>query len=375
MDSGLYKTITFVCFILIGVFLKSKIKSKDEKSGIKAIILNLALPATIFIALLGVKVQWNLLFLPIMALTLNVILFLATPFVLPLVGIKKGSAEFRTARLLIPSLAPGLSCFPFVLEFLGENALAKVAMADLGNKIFVLVILYVVAMNWHYQLRSISKKGNGKLMSLLKVLISEPVNIFIAAALLLLMFGFTMDSLPILFSDILEKLSIIMTPLVLLFIGLGIKLKRKQFFQVFSVLCIRAGLVFALGGVFVWVSGIQSLESILLLLAFGLSSCSFWPYAHISAVEHLEIADTQKRTFDGDFALNILALSFPLSTVLILGVLNTGTFFATNINILFVGGTLFAVGLIYPLLNGLNKKVSLTKVSKAKIERTTPEHI
>ena len=375
MDSGLYKTITFVCFILIGVFLKSKIKSKDEKSGIKAIILNLALPATIFIALLGVKVEWNLLFLPIMALVLNVVLFLATPFVLPLVGIKKGSAEFRTARLLIPSLAPGLSCFPFVLEFLGETALAKVAMADLGNKIFVLIILYVVAMNWHYQLRSISKKGNGKLMSLLKVLISEPVNIFITAALLLLMFGFTMDSLPILFSDILEKLSLIMTPLVLLFIGLGIKLKRKQFLQVFSMLCIRAGLVFGLGGVFVLFLGIQSIENILLLLTFGLSACSFWPYAHISAVEHLEMKDTQKRTFDSDFALNILALSFPLSTILILGVLNTGTFFATNTNIFFVGGILFAVGLIYPLLNGLNKKVSLTKVSKAKIERTAPEHI
>ena len=375
MDSGLYKTITFVCFILIGVFLKSKIKSKDEKSGIKAIILNLALPATIFIALLGVKVEWNLLFLPIMALVLNVVLFLATPFVLPLVGIKKGSAEFRTARLLIPSLAPGLSCFPFVLEFLGETALAKVAMADLGNKIFVLIILYVVAMNWHYQLRSISKKGNGKLMSLLKVLISEPVNIFITAALLLLMFGFTMDSLPILFSDILEKLSLIMTPLVLLFIGLGIKLKRKQFLQVFSMLCIRAGLVFGLGGVFVLFLGIQSIENILLLLTFGLSACSFWPYAHISAVEHLEMKDTQKRTFDSDFALNILALSFPLSTILILGVLNTGTFFTTNTNIFFVGGILFAVGLIYPLLNGLNKKVSLTKVSKAKIERTAPEHI
>ncbi|MEO0901886.1 MAG: permease, partial [Bacteroidota bacterium] len=160
MDSGLYKTITFVCFILIGVFLKSKIKSKDEKSGIKAIILNLALPATIFIALLGVKVDWSLVFLPIIALALNVVLFLAIPYVLPLVGIEKDSSEFRTARLLIPSLAPGLSCFPFVLEFLGENALAKVAMADLGNKIFVLVILYIVAMNWHYRYRSVAKKSN-----------------------------------------------------------------------------------------------------------------------------------------------------------------------------------------------------------------------
>ena len=375
MDSGLYKTITFVCFILIGVFLKGKIKSKDEKSGIKAIILNLALPATIFIALLGVKVDWSLVFLPVMALALNVVLFLIVPYILPLVGIQKDSPEFRTARLLIPSLAPGLSCFPFVLEFLGEDALAKVAMADLGNKIFVLIILYVVAMNWHYRYRNTTKKNTGKLKSLVRVLVSEPVNIFIVAALVLLIFGFTMDTLPVLFSDILTKLSLIMTPLVLLFIGLGIKLKRKQFFQVFSMLSMHAGLVFLLSGVFILFTGLQSIESILLLLAFGLSSCSFWPYAHISTVEHLEVGDNHKRTFDSDFALNILALSFPLSTILILGVLNTGTVFVSNINVFLIGGTLLGIGLIYPILNGISKKVVLPKVSKSKIERTAPEHV
>ena len=375
MDSGLYKTITFVCFILIGVFLKGKIKSKDEKSGIKAIILNLALPATIFIALLGVKVDWSLVFLPVMALALNVVLFLIVPYILPLVGIQKDSPEFRTARLLIPSLAPGLSCFPFVLEFLGEDALAKVAMADLGNKIFVLIILYVVAMNWHYRYRNTTKKNTGKLKSLVRVLVSEPVNIFIVAALVLLIFGFTMDTLPVLFSDILTKLSLIMTPLVLLFIGLGIKLKRKQFFQVFSMLSMRAGLVFLLSGVFILFTGLQSIESLLLLLAFGLSSCSFWPYAHISTVEHLEVGDNHKRTFDSDFALNILALSFPLSTILILGVLNTGTVFVSNINVFLIGGTLLGIGLIYPILNGISKKVVLPKVSKSKIERTAPEHV
>ncbi|MEL6976459.1 MAG: permease, partial [Bacteroidota bacterium] len=142
MDSSLYKTLAFVCFILIGVLLKTKIKTKAERTGLKKIILNLALPSTIFIALMGVQIQWNLLFLPIMALALNVILFLVTPFFLPFLGFQKNTPEFKTARLLIPSLAPGLSCFPFVLEFLGESALANVAMADLGNKIFVLVGLY-----------------------------------------------------------------------------------------------------------------------------------------------------------------------------------------------------------------------------------------
>ena len=66
MDIGIQKTIVFLFFIFIGVLLKVKFKSKEEISGIKKIILNLALPATIFIALLGVKVELHLLILPLL---------------------------------------------------------------------------------------------------------------------------------------------------------------------------------------------------------------------------------------------------------------------------------------------------------------------
>ena len=75
MDIGIQKTIVFLFFIFIGVLLKVKFKSKEEISGIKKIILNLALPATIFIALLGVKVELHLLILPLLALGLNLLLF------------------------------------------------------------------------------------------------------------------------------------------------------------------------------------------------------------------------------------------------------------------------------------------------------------
>lgn len=374
MDSSLYKTLAFVCFILIGVLLKTKIKSKAEKTGLKKVILNLALPATIFIALMGVQIQWNLLFLPLLALILNVVLFLVTPFFLPLLGFQKNTPEFKTAHLLIPSLAPGLSCFPFVLEFLGENALAKVAMADLGNKFFVLIALYVIAMNWHYRGMTLKKKSGSSILTLLKALVSEPVNVFIGVALVLLLFGFTMDSLPLLLRDILEKLSFIMTPLVLLFIGLGLKIRRNQFFQIFSMLSIRAGVVFILGWLFALLTGIQSTENVLLLLAFGLSACSFWPYAHIAVVDGLEEKEA-KKTFNSDFALSLLALSFPFSTVLILGVLNADTVFASYFNVLLVGAGFVLLGLLFPLVKLFRKRMVLHKVPKTKIEGSPANHV
>ena len=371
MDISLQKTIVFLFFIFIGVLLKVKFKSKEEVSGIKKIILNLALPATIFIALLGIKVELHLLVLPLLALGLNLLLFFAMPLILPLMGIRKKTPEYRTAKLLIPSLAPGLSCFPFVLEFLGEDYLAKAAMADLGNKVFVLFFLYLVAMNWHYALQSDqSKKDGTQLKPMLKAMISEPVNIFIGVALLLISFGITMDSLPFFLSETLEKLSLIMTPLVLLFIGLAVKIKRKQFFQIFSLLCTRAGLVLLISGIFILISGIQAQNEILLTMAFGLSACSFWPYAHIAAVDSLELENKpKKKTFNNNFGIAILALSFPLSTILILGVLNSGSLFSSAYTILLVAGLLLAVGLVIPFFGGLTFKWKSLRFVGPKLDR------
>ncbi|MDC6365273.1 MULTISPECIES: permease [Flavobacteriaceae] len=370
MDIGFQKTIVFLIFIGIGVLLKVKFRSKEEITGIKKIILNLALPATIFIALLGIKIELGLLLLPILALVLNLLLFFSMPLLLPLVGLKKESPEYRTARLLVPSLAPGLSCFPFVLEFLGEDYLAKAAMADLGNKFFVLVFLYLIAMNWHYSLWSTHvKKGKGKMKTMLKAMVSEPVNIFIGAALLLLAFGFSKDSLPFFIGQTLEKLSLIMTPLVLLFIGLAVKIKRKQFFQIFSLLCIRAGLVLLISGIFIAFGGITTSGNILLAIAFGLSACSFWPYAHIATVDTLEVdVESEKRTFSGDFGVAILALSFPISTILVLAVLNSGTFLLSSYTVLMCSGLLLAIGLLIPAIGGVTKKLSEQKPVNAKFK-------
>ncbi|MDC6388012.1 permease [Maribacter sp. PR1] len=357
MDYTLQKTFTFLLFIGIGLLLKYKFKSKEELTGIKKIILNLALPATIFIALIGVKIDAALLSLPILALGLNVVLFLLFPYLMPLTGIKKGTPEYRTARLLVPSLAPGLSCFPFILEFLGEEYLAKAAMADLGNKVFVLIILYLVAMNWYYSKRAITNQSRAsKLKSLTMAMISEPVNIFIVIALILVFFGFKMESLPFIISDTLTRLSVIMTPLVLLFIGLAVKIKKQQIFKIFSLLFLRAGFVSVVSGIFIIVANITIQKDILVLLSFGLSACSFWPFSHIAVVgsQEMDIRKKQK-TFNATFGVNILALSFPLSTILILGILSSGALFSNGYSVLLLGITFSLLGIVPYLLKKVFK--------------------
>ena len=343
------KTLVFFLFILIGFFLKVKFQSKEETLGIKKIILNLALPATIFMALLSIEVHPQLLWLPVLSLLLNASLFAFSPVVGRLAGLKANSSEMRTARLLLPSLAPGLSCFPFVMEYLGEKGLAQVAMADLGNKVFVLFGLYGIAMLWHRRTAKIQSHSNPKatVVKLVKRFVSEPVNLFITVALVLLGLGIDFNRLPLFLQDSLGRLGAIMTPLVLLFIGLSVKVQKRQFRELFSLLCLRAAVVFGLVSLFVGLSGLQSKTDILLLLSFSLSACSFWPFAHITSVSSLEKdRDAEEETFCPNYAINLLALSFPLSTLLILGVLNSGNLFLDPFVVLAVAGLLFTMGIL-----------------------------
>lgn len=368
MDLTLQKTITFVLFIGIGILLKLKFKSKEELTGIKKIILNLALPATIFLALIGVKIDSALLSLPFLALMLNMILFLVFPYLIPLTGIAKNSPQYRTARLLVPSLAPGLSCFPFVIEFLGDEYLAKAAMADLGNKVFVLIILYLVAMNWYYRKRAVKTTSNTKkIKSLVLAMISEPVNIFIIIALILVFFGFNKESLPFFISETISRLSLIMTPLVLLFIGLAVNIKKKQFSKLLALLFLRAGFVALLCGSLIMVCNIEVQNDILLLLAFGLSACSFWPFSHIALVDAQEkrIAKS-KRTFNSNFAVNVLALSFPLSTLLILGILSSGSLFSSATPVFLLGAIFMSLGILPFIIK--NIKAIRRKAAKEKMQ-------
>lgn len=352
MESTIQKTIVFGIFILIGLLLKYKITSKSEKQGIKKIVLNIALPATIFIALMNANVDSNLLGLPILALTINIFLFYVFPWLLPFFGIQKNTSSYRTLRLMIPSLAPGLSCFPFIAELLGQEYLAKAAMADLGNKIFVLIILYLIAIQWYIKKNPrVEGKSNTGLRNIFKTLISEPVTVLLLIALGMLSFGVSFDSLPSIIQEVMQKFSLLMTPLVMLFIGLTVNIKKQQLVQLLSILIIRAGLVLLFSSVYVQLAGISISEEVVWIVAFSLSACSFWPYAHIASISQKEQQRIGKElTFNGNFAINLLALSFPLSTLLIVSVMLNPDFVAAPVNIFISGITCIGLGMIPVLI-------------------------
>lgn len=349
MNPAIQKTIALLLLIAIGLMLKAKLSNREQLGGVKILILSVALPAMIFVALLKIKVEPALFFLPLMALGFNLIMLGAGKFLLPLFGIDPDSPTFRTYWLLIPSLAPGLSCFPFVIEYLGEESLAHAALADVGNKVFGLILLYLLAMHLFYRVsaseeadRSVSlwEKVKGLLLNLLK----EPINVVIVVGLTMLGFGLNLESMPFFLQDPILRISAMMTPLVLIFIGMAVRFNRQQFGQIFNLLVFRAGLAFCLSALLISVAPITAPAALLLMVVFPQSSASFWPFAHMSAVSSLE--GEQPRTFNLELALNVLALSLPFSTVIILTVCSVGTFFTRPLSLWAIGGSLLLATLL-----------------------------
>lgn len=362
MSIALQKTCSLLLLIFIGYLLKNRLVRDEHKKGLKTIILDLALPAMIFLALLKIEMDSDLIFLPILVLAWNVTMLIASKFALPILGLKKESAQSRTWLLMIPSIAPGLSCFPFLLEYLGEDALAWGALADIGNKIYVLIISYLIAMSWYYRHLSLGSRSNGqKVKQLILSMFKEPINLVIILALVLLSFGLRLENLPGFIGESIVMLKAIMTPLVLLFIGVSVILKWNQIKTIASILLIRGGFSLVLSGVFISVFELPNMESILLAVVFPLSACSFWPFAHMSAIRKLERdkgIEAEKGTFDLGLGINILAVSLPMSTVLILGVFSSGSYF-TYPSHLFTIGTALIVIPVFPKMISWFKKLEI----------------
>ncbi|MFC5625632.1 AEC family transporter [Algoriphagus winogradskyi] len=350
MSIALQKTLSLILLIVIGIFLQKKLQNEDQKKGLKTIILNIALPAMIFVALLKIEINPDLLILPVLALVFNIVMIIITKFSLPFFGIKADSPAMRTLMLLLPSLAPGLTCFPFIVEYLGDDVLAWAALADIGNKLFVLVLAYLLAMSWYYKNQQLKAKSNGqKVKELLLAMVSEPINLVILVAIGLLSFGFNMESMPAFLSSSIVMMKDMMTPLVLLFIGIAVIFKWDQLRMISSILTFRAGFTFLLSGLFIWLVPMPSEAAVLLAVVFPQSAVSFWPFAHMSAIRKLEYENESQKgnpTFDLDLGINVLAVSMPYSTLLILGVFTSGSYFTSPLHVISIGGLLVGTALI-----------------------------
>lgn len=358
MADAITKTVSLLLLILIGYLFSGRIKGKEQKEGIRTLILSLALPATIFIALLKIDFIPELVIIPVLALLFNIFIY-GLISRLPLRSLfQMRENQYRSLILIIPSLAPGLSCFPFILEYSGEGTLAMAALADLGNKVFVLIVTYILAMKWYLKANQ-EFTGDRKLniKDVLTSLVNEPVNLIVVAAILMLSLGIGYDAFPVWLRSGIDKISLMMTPLVLLFIGISIKFTWLQMRTIFAFLFFRASIAFLVSAALLFVISPGDMATALLIVVFPQSACSFWPYAHMAAVNDLEQKHQQgSLTFDLDFAMNILACSLPFSVMLIMMMYTLQPTFTSPLNILGFAALFFLLAAVPAIVPAYRSK-------------------
>ena len=365
------KTISFLILIGIGILSRSKINNKEQVNTIKILILTLALPAVILSSLLKINLSASLIYPPLFVLCFNLLMFLSVRSILPIfMGEQLNLSNKRTLMLMLPSLAPYLSCFPFLAELSEQSSLGLAAVADMGNKIFILVFLYFVTMYWFYgKAPSINQEKNNQ--RLLQVLL-QPINLAIIFALIASTFGISLESLPAYFQDSLSYLRNILTPIVLIFIGLAVKVKSKELKLLLGLLIWRGSVAFLLSALLISIFSFSSVATILLIVAFPQSSCSFLPYAQMSVFSELQ--DSPNKTFNQSLALSLLAISLPFSSFTVVTIYSLKEFFVSPVHLLGLGvtGLLVSSVLLKERIRvKVTKKVSSSRQQEVKAATNT----
>lgn len=296
-------------------------------------------------------------------------MFLSVRFLLPVfLRRKQEAANIRTLMLMLPSLAPYLSCFPFLVEFAGQSSLGMAAIADTGNKIFILLFLYFLAMYWAYGKRSPIKKEK-KSKKFVDILL-QPINLTIIVALIASLLGFKLDDTPVYFQDTLSYLRNLLTPTVLLFIGLAVKVKGKELKLLLGLLIWRSAVAFLLSAILISLFHFDSVATILLIVAFPQSSCSFLPYAHMSLFS--DSREGNSKTFNLNLALSLLAVSLPFSSFIVVAIYSSNNYFTSPFNLVTLSAiAFFAAGMLLKQKIKKDRQIATPRLQEVRVSTDT----
>ncbi|GAB4216594.1 MAG: hypothetical protein OHK0012_19190 [Synechococcales cyanobacterium] len=374
------KALSMFLILIVGVLFRSKFEDARARAGLRTLILSVALPASIFTSILGIKSDFDFVTPPLFAAAIN-LFFLGSIWVLVRFWFVDSTVQQKRSLMMIfPSLAPGLTAFPFIEDFLGTNGLAWAAMSDVGNKIFVLFGLYGLAVFWGQRasqglINADQFSIQDRIKSLLVALLSEPINISILLGFVLMTFGISLETLPQFIGDALSRIGGLTTGLILLFVGLSFRFNFDELIEVMSVLFVRTGLGFLLSALILHLLPID-FENPLLYVVMPQCGCSLWPFLHMVKVDdqvrenlkkYGKEADTKEGVvFNTDYAMSLLTMSFPFSIGIVLFIFADPEPFQSSLDLVFVG-------MVFLMLHFLFKQAAKGHEIKKK-HRVSPRH-
>lgn len=253
----------------------------------------------------------------------------------------------RTAAAQVATMAPVLSCFAFIREFVGETRTGYAALVDLPTKFFVLVLFpLVLALRGDAAARAAaaptaSPTLGGRLRAL-RGACSDPFNAAIVAGLAMAASGTRVADIGFIGGAV-RTLAAAQNSVLFLLIGAKFQLGGARPAFVLALLLARHGLVAIGTAAFLRVAHVADPGARLAAVLSSQAATSIIAYGHVAAAERARLG------YDAALAFEILGLSFPLSIVLNTAASLIGAAYVDNLG--FIGAALCAASAAVYLTN------------------------
>jgi len=229
------KLMPVLLLIGLGIILRRvKILKDAESHFIKKLILNVTLPAVLFVSFYTIELDMSFLWVIVGVFLLNVVLL----------GVGKGIGRFQKGQytpFLYSGFEYGMFCVGLFPTAYGAAALPYIAVVALGHELFI----------WFVYATMLTARGGTKqsLIQTLGAFVKSPVILAIFAGLLANVLGLRGLSQAPLWDGLVTTLSTlgnITGPLILLSIGAGLTMNRENMKFALTTAAIRIPLVLAL---------------------------------------------------------------------------------------------------------------------------------
>jgi hypothetical protein len=317
--AGVQKTLELAVITAFGFWMRTKLTQKDANS-VQKLLLSGLVPAVTLTSLCSIKVGMSSLGFIAGGLGLvllqNVVAHFASCAVFGFNALKmtqKSRDLRRTAAMEMGTMAPALSVFAFVTEFVGPAFTGLAALLDLPCKAYMLLFMPSVLRAKASKVAAVAPSASGaSRMEAVAAQLKDPFNASIIAGIVLSVIyqGNAVARLGFV-GNALKSLAAAQTPILFLLIGLKLSIEGATPALCGVLLLLRQGLVMAAVKTFLMFSGIKSVQMQLLV--------TLTSQAATSVVGFGQIAKAKERGDEGystDFAFDIIGISFPLTIML-----------------------------------------------------------
>lgn len=307
--AGVQKVLELGVIAGIGASLRYKLDAK----AITTLLLSALVPAVIVSSLSTLRLSAEMGLVVLMGLLLTIAQIAAGELASRIVvkksaNTKAGRTIRRTAAMQLGSMAPALSVFSFLREFVGTEYAGLAALADIPSKLYILIFI-----RNYLRFRGVAKeesaqqeKKSSKLEKA-RSAFKDPFNQAIVTGLGLAAIGRPVPTLGF-FGAALKSLQQAQTAVLFLLIGLKLKWGGERPKLCMRLLLARHGFMNLMTSLFLGtVLSASGSSAKLAAVLCSQAACSIIAYGQMNTVAE------EVEGYDTDLAFDIVALSYPMT--------------------------------------------------------------